>query len=427
MKTILNYSMLLLLGIATTGRADTLQSNLTLQAALDYGANNNPMLQAAFNQWKGLEENISVRKALPDPMVTYGYYFESVETRVGPQNQRFGISQTFPGFGKLASQRDIATDEARAAEQRYRQEKLNLNFNITKAYAELYYLKRSIDITQDRIQLILDFEEVARTRYKAGSPMAPILQAQVELGRLEDQLSSLHDQREPQVARLNATLNRPTNAPLSWPDNLPYAAVDIDETEWLENMGRSSPELTALTHNVMQAESRIILAKRSRLPDFTLGIQYIDTDNASAPVTDSGKDPIIGTVGLTIPLWLGKNSSQIQSAVYMKTAAQLTLESREQTLAADMKQTLFKLRDADRKMTLYRDSLIPKALQSLEVNRKGYEAGKMEFINLIDAERMLLEFELAYERARVDHLIRRAELSRLTGIDVLEGENHETH
>jgi cobalt-zinc-cadmium efflux system outer membrane protein len=95
---------------------------------------------------------------------------------------------------------------------------------------------------------------------------------------------------------------------------------------------------------------------------------------------------------------------------------------------------LFKLRDADRKINLYKESLIPKAVQSMEVNQKGFEAGQMEFINLIDAQRMLLEFELAHERARADHLIARAELSQLTGIDFLnvdgasssvsEGENY---
>jgi outer membrane protein TolC len=58
-------------------------------------------------------------------------------------------------------------------------------------------------------------------------------------------------------------------------------------------------------------------------------------------------------------------------------------------------------------------------MQSLEVNRKAFEAGQMEFINLIDAQRMLLEFELAHERALADHLIARAKLSQLTGVDFL--------
>jgi outer membrane protein TolC len=413
----LKYSILLIMLSATAlpGLADSLQTNLTLEAALQYGAENNPQLQAAFNQWKGLQENISVQKALPDPMLTYGYYFESVETRVGPQNQRFGLSQKFPGFGKLSLQESIATDLSSAFGERYKQEKLNLDAVITEAYAELYYLKRSIDITKDRITLVQDLEKVAMARYKTGAPLAPSLQAQVELGRLEDRLSSLNDQRGAKIARLNAAINRPPNASLPWPTDLSYSLIKIDEQTVLKQLQQTSPELSALAHNVAQGSHRVQLAKRERFPDFTLGVQYIDTGEAAMPVSDSGQDAIIGTIGINVPIWFGKNRARIASANYQKTAAQLTLENREQTLDADIQQVLFKLRDADRKINLYKKSLIPKAQQSLEVNRKGYEAGQMEFINLIDAERVLLEFELSYERALADHLISRAALSRLTG------------
>ena len=218
-----------------------------------------------------------------------------------------------------------------------------------------------------------------------------------------------------------------STAPLAWPTTLPYHPVHADAETLRSNLARTSPELTELAHHVEQGEHQIQLAKRNRLPDFTLGIQYIDTGDASSPVADSGKDPIIGTLGLTLPLWFDKNRARIESAAYLKTAAQLALESRGQTLDADIRQTLFKLRDADRKITLYQKNLIPKAIQSLELNRKGYETGNMEFINLIDAQRMLLEFELAHARALADHLIARAELSQLTGIDFLTGESHETH
>ena len=417
----------LCLGIVflSTSHADPFATNLTLQAALEHGAENNPRLRAVFHQWKGVEESIAVQKGLPDPAFTYGYYFESIETRTGPQNHRFGLSQTLPGFGKLSMKEAIAADRAAAAQQRYKRERLSLGHRITQAYAELHYLKRSIGITQARIRLVRDLEQVARTRYKAGAPMAPVLQAQVELGRLEDRLTSLADLQQPQKARLNAALNRPADAPLAWPASLPYRTVEADAESLRSALTRTSPELVELAHNVEQGEHELQLARNERRPDFTIGIQYIETGDASVPVSDSGKDPVIATVGIKIPLWAGKNRARIESAAYLKTAAQLNLESRGQTLDAEIRQTLFKLRDADRKIGLYSDSLIPKARQSLEVNRKGYEAGKMEFINLIDAERMLLEFELAHERALADHLIHRAELSKLTGIDFLTGETHE--
>ncbi len=396
-------------------RAEAVGTNLTLQAALDYGAANNPQLLAAYNQWKAAEESIAVQKALPDPVLTYGYYFESVETRVGPQNQLFGLSQRIPAFGKLSAMKAVATDGAAAAEQRYRGARLELDLAITKAYAELYFLKRHIAITEDRIRLVGDLEGVARTRYKAGAPMAAIMQAQVELGRLEDQINSLNDMLAPGEARLNALLNRPAEAALPIAADLPYLAVDDEASPPISDLARSNPELMELDALVEQGDHRLLLARRARFPDLTLGISYIDTGNAAMPVADSGKDPVLATVGITLPIWFGKNRAQIEAAAYQKDAARLLLENREQTLEAELRNTLFKLRDADRKINLYKQSLVPKARQSLEVTRQGYEAGIMEFINLIDAERMLLEFELAYERARSDHVVARAELARLTG------------
>ncbi|MEE9369219.1 MAG: TolC family protein [Pontiella sp.] len=399
--------------------ADPFGTNLTLQAVLDYGAENNPRLQATFNQWKGAEENIAVQKALPDPAFTYGYYFEPIETKNGPQNQRFDLSQKIPGFGKLSLNKAIATDQAAAAHDRYRREQLDLDFTTTQAYAELHFLKRGIEITQDQITLFLDLEKVARTRYQTGSPMASILQAQVELGRLEDRLNSLNDQRAPKTARLNAALNRPASAPLPWPDTLPYRTIDADAKALHAQTRGTSPELAELGHHIERGNHQLQLAKRERLPDFTLGVQYIDTGHVAGPNPDSGTDPIIGTIGINLPLWFGKNRARIQSAAHLKTAAQLALENRAKTLDADIRQTLFQLRDADRKINLYKESLIPKSLQSLEVSRTGYESGQLEFINLIDAERLLLEFELSYERARTDHLIARAELTNITGIDFI--------
>jgi outer membrane protein TolC len=402
--------------------SDSIETNLTLRAALEMGEKNNPQLQAVFNQWKGAEQNIAVQKSLPDPMLTYGYYFESVQTRVGPQNQNFSLSQKIPSFGKLGLMKAIATDQTQAMQARYQREKLNLNSTISQAYAELYYLKRSIDITQDRIRLVQDLEQVARTRYKAGSPMPPVLQAQVELGRLEDRLNSLRDNHQPLAARLNAVLNRPVGANLPWPANLPYRAISVDAASLQSTLRQTSPELSELAYNVDQGSHRVQLAKRERLPDLTFGVQYIDTGDASMSVANSGQDAIIGTVGINLPIWFGKNRAKIASANYQRISAELTLENRQQTLDAEISKVLYQLRDADRKINLYKESLIPKAKQSLEVNRKGFESGQMEFLNLIDAERVLLEFELSYERALSDHLIARAELSRLTGTDYLNAD-----
>jgi outer membrane protein TolC len=64
---------------------------------------------------------------------------------------------------------------------------------------------------------------------------------------------------------------------------------------------------------------------------------------------------------------------------------------------------------------LYGDTLLPQAEQSLKVTEEGYRAGTTDFLNLIDAERLLLEFQLAHERALVDREIAAAQLEKLVG------------
>ena len=417
----MSLALCLGLGFLPAVRAETDENPLTLQDAIGYGLDNNTRLQGVFSEWQSSREQVAIQSALPDPTFTYGYYFDSVETRVGPQDQSFALNLRFPAFGKLSAARAAAEESANAAYQHYRQEELNLIRDIVKAYAELYFVQRNIATTRDRIRLVRDLEEVARTRYTAGSPIAPVLQAQVELGRLEDRLASLEDLLHPARARLNALLDRSADSPLSITSSLPYRNVGELDPDSLQQTG-TSPQILQMEAMVAEGSHQVDQAKRARLPDIILGVTYIDTGPALNPVPDSGKDPVIGSIGFNLPIWPAKNRARIEAAAYRRTAAEMKLEDRRETLDSEIRQTTFDLRDAERKISLYRDSLIPKARQSLEVNRQGYEAGGMEFINLIDAERMLLEFELAYERALADHLIARAELSRLTGTDFLNAD-----
>jgi cobalt-zinc-cadmium efflux system outer membrane protein len=99
---------------------------ITLQDYLRYAALNNAGLEAAFEQWKAAVEQIPQAKALPDPRFNYGYFIEEVETRVGPQRQKFDIMQTFPWFGTIEARTDQATATAKAAHKLYMAKRLEL-------------------------------------------------------------------------------------------------------------------------------------------------------------------------------------------------------------------------------------------------------------------------------------------------------------
>jgi len=389
----------------------------TLDDYLRVAELNNPGLEAAFHRWQAALARVPQATSLPDARFTYRYFIEEVETRVGPQRQAFGISQTFPWFGKLSLRGKMAAEAAEAARQRYRLQRLRLRRDVAQAYHELAYLASSIRVVKETRALLVQLEAVARSSYRAGvAQYSDVMRAQVELGKIEDRLRRMEDMRGPAIAKLNAALNRPADLPLPWPEPCDAQEVTLDERQLLHGLRASNPELLAMEHAIAREEYAIALARKGPLPDVTLGLDYIDTSSARmSGVPDSGKDPVSAMVSVNIPLWQAKYRAAEREALAQRSAASSSRAERENQLAAEVAMVLYELRDARRRIGFYRDTLVPKAEQSLRATETAFRAGTANFVDLVDAERTLLEFGLAYERARADHGQRLADLEALVG------------
>ncbi|HEG43066.1 MAG TPA: TolC family protein [Phycisphaerales bacterium] len=408
--------------IATAETSSALELNAAsgLSDYLAYAALHNPGLHAAFNRFKAEFEKIDQVTALPDPRFTYKYFIEEVETRVGPQQQSFAISQAFPWFGKLDLKGDIALQAANAAKQRYEAAKLKLFYEVKDAYYEYYYLAKSIDITKENVSLIKHLESVARSRYKTDAGSHPdVIRAQVEMGKVEDRYRSLLDMTAPLAARLNAALNRPAAAEIPWPKNIDIENVQIDDDRLFAMLTEANPELKVLDFEVARNEKAIALAGKDYYPDFTFGVSFIDTSNSLAGnPNDNGKDPVIASVSMTIPLWREKYDASVRQAKSLYHAAIQNKTHKTNSLSADLQMATYRFRDAERKVDLYTNALLPKAKESLKVTESGFRAGTSSFTDLIDAQRILLEFALSNERALTDKAKWLAKLELLVGREI---------
>lgn len=395
-----------------------LAEDSTLEDYLAYAALNNPSLEAAFYRWKAAGEQVPQVTALPDPRFTYRYFIEQVETRVGAQKQAFGITQTFPWFDKLALQGDAAGEAANAAWQQYEAMKLRLFYQVKDAYYEFYYLGRALGTVEENIALLKNFEGVVRMRYQTATAQHPdVIRAQVELGKLEDRLKSLQELQEPIIARLNAALNRPADAPIARPVEIETSGIAVDDSRILEMMAQANPELMALQYEIARNRTAIDLAHQAYYPDVTFGLEFIDTSDSTAaiPPRDSGQDPVIAMVSLNLPIWGDKLDAGVRQSRYQYHAAVRNRTDKLNMLNAALKKALYEYRDAERKADLYQHTLLPKAVESVKANDASFRSGGSTFLEVIDAQRVMLEFELSYERALSNKAQRLAELEMLVG------------
>jgi len=389
----------------------------SLSDYLRFASLNNPELKSKFEQWKAALEKVPQAKALDDPKFTYSYFIEEIETRTGPQQQKFGIMQVFPWFGKIRARTDMAAAKAQAAKQRYETTKLKLFRQVKIAFYEFEYLATAIEIARHNFELLQHFEEVARTKYRTATAIHPdIIRAQVELAKLEDVLKSLEQLREPTVAKLNSVLNRPIEEKLNWPEKSQLENIRLDRNLIVQELKRANPELAELSWEIQAQKASVNLAKKNFYPDIGVGLDWIQTDGAVSPtVKGGGDDPVMLMFSMNIPLWQNNYKAAVRQAKANLRKIQEQRADTENKILSRVFEVIYDIEDSQRKIHLYGDVLVSKAQELVQASETAYKAGTIDFLSLIDAQRMLLKYELEYERAATNNKQKLAELEMLIG------------
>jgi len=416
-------TLIFLVCVSSTKASEKLDDANSLKALPDYlgyAALNNAQLKAKFEHWKAALEQVPQAKALDDPKFTYGYFIKEVETRVGPQRHKLGIMQMFPWFGKLEARTDIASAQATVAHKQYEATKIKLFQQVKDTFYEYVYLKQATEIAEENLELLKHFEEVARIKYETDTATHPdIIRAQVELAKLEDVLRSLKELRQPTVTKFNAILNRTPMSQLPWPQKPTLFRIDIARSKLIELIIANNPELQGLNGEIEVAKGRVELAKKKFFPDVGVGLDWIQTDDASsAGVRDSGKDPLILMFSMNIPLWHNSyKAAELQAKANVSKSVHQKTEVENKTISRAVK-ILYDYEDSQRKTDLYGNTLVPKAEELLQASETAYKTGKVDFLSLIDAQRMLLKYQLDYHRAMTTNQQKLAELEMLAGVEL---------
>jgi outer membrane protein, heavy metal efflux system len=392
-----------------------------LDALLRHALRHSPTLEADYQRWRAAVQRVPQARALPEPQLSLGLLIDEVDRSADYMGERYALSQAFPWFGKLALRGDIALAEAEAEARRFEATRLALVERVTTAWFEYAWLQQAVETAHENRELLLRLESVARARYRVGeTSQADVNRAQVELGRMDEQLRSLQDRLGPAAAGLNAVLGRRGDAPLPGPlapSRQPLALLpERADADWLALARAHNPWLAAGRHEAEREAHGIELARREYYPDFMIGVEYERNGSARmARMDGGGSDMVTGMVSFSIPIRRARYDAGLAEARARHVSATRALAGRELTLEAELAAALFDYRDSHRKLELYGATLLPKARQLLATTESAYRTGEASFAELIDAQRALLEFSLAYERAAADRATAIARINALVG------------
>ena len=343
---------------------------------------NQPKVEAAYYDWLASVERITQARSLPDPQLTFQMDIQNIVTSVMP-----GLMGTIPWPDKLRVGAQIASAESQSRYFAFQSAVLTSAFDLKRAYYQLHFLAEKVRVDQETLQLLGNLEKSARAQNESGkATLQDVLRAQIEQDSLRTEISNLEDSRSALMAQFKAALGLGRSDPEPpMPAQFESTSLDLSADQIFDQALAQNTQIKAMAADVRAAEASLLLAKRSRLPDFSLGLM------ADVKMNPTLYRPL-GTVSL--PIWRDKIAAQIAEAQAGKHSAEARLSAEQIALAVDMAERTYLYREATRNLTLLSDQLLPKARQSLEVARAGYLAGQIDFFNLIDAQRTLLGFEL---------------------------------
>ena len=325
---------------------------------------------------------------------------ETLETTVS-------LAQTFPLGGDIERRREVAHYQSRLAGWEYESARLEVLTDVTQRYIAVLAAQRRIEVAREAMQLAQQVQATTEKRVDAGDAppiesaraSVPVATAQVALKRAERELNTARKQlaliwgaSEPTFAGLAGSLDHLTPPPAA------------DQLVALINQ---SPAVARWATEISARRAEAKLAQAEAVPDLTGSIGVRD---------DRAEDAQALLVGISLPLPIfDRRQGDILAAQIGAASARQRQREAELRLESMLSEAYTRLVNAHDEATAIRDIALPPATEAFNVTRSAFETGDLTFLDVLDAERTLVELRRQYLDALAAYHETAAEIEGLIG------------
>lgn len=400
------------------------ETELDLEFIINEAISRNPEIQAAAQRWEGAKNKIKRVMSLDDPMLRIGvvnspdhpFNVANKALKSAPimSPQTISVSQKFPFPGKLRLRGEVATKGAEMQRKQMEAKIQEIIAEVKDAYYSHYLVNKSIEISEENRGLLQKFIKIAEAMYSVGKvSQRDVLAAMVELSKIANDIIVLEQNRKAIQARLNNLLNRHPDAPLGVPKDFEKhtLAFNLNELEKIALDNR--PMLQRSEHAVEKNRLNLELVKKDYYSDITAMIEY-------RHIGDFPSDTWSSALSINIPWLWSKQRQKVKEARKELQASNADHEAVNNRTLFEIRDVISRVISANSTLNLFKTSVIPQAVQSLNAARIGYETGRVDFLTLIDSQRTLLDAKLQYYRSLVEYEQNLARLEKTVGVELAE-------
>ncbi len=357
---------------------------LTLDAALALAAASNFTLSAAGKEVDATEGAIMQARTIPNPELA-----TSVEdTRKATRSTTGQVNIPIELGGKRSARitaaergRDVAQAELSAIRADLRATVIASFFAVLVAQERVKLASGSADIAAKGAQ--------AAARRVAAGKISPVEETKARVEQANAELELAEATSELQSARQALAA--------LWGNAAPQFSEAQGDLDTLPSRPASDVLRTELESSPLLLASRLALARRQAQVGVERSRQYPDMTVSLGAKRDNEANRNMAVLGVAIPLPLfDRNQGNLYEAIRRADKAQDEFLATQIRLTNDLQQASNQLSVSRASAQTLKTTVLPAAAQAYEAATKGFEAGKFNFLDVLDAQRTLFQARIRY-------------------------------
>jgi outer membrane protein, heavy metal efflux system len=366
------------------------ETTATLRHYYEVARDRSPMLRGATAAVDAATAREPAAGLLPDPELQLGVMNASLPglrtDMPGAMAPSVQLMQMLPLPGKLRLSSRIARQTTAMAGSAAEELWWDVRSRTAMAFYDIYRTDRQLEVMQETLDWLRQFEEVATAMYSTGSgTQSDVLRAGVEVVRMETEIERMQSMRVVAAARLNASLDRASKTPIP---RLAYAPLPADVPtlgdleQWADE---SRPLIGRAVIALDRARTQESLARREIWPDPTVGVQYGQRGSDTGTVRMASI-----MLGITVPVFAGRRQLPLRhEAAAMTRMSAADLASLRADVRAQIGELHAELSRTRSLITLYRTEVLPLSTANVTAAFASYRVGRVDVMTLLDAQMTL--------------------------------------
>ena len=414
-RTGLAAPILVLAGALFNGQVAAAKLSLSDVEAL--ALSTDPGIKAVEANRMALDEMAVAARALPDPMLKMGLMSVPVDSfRLGqePMTQaQLGLVQKFPrGQSRSLKSEQISLRSA-GLDETVRDQQLQILLAVREQFLEVAKQRRLYRINADALVAFSDLVDITQDYYATGRvQQQDVLQASVELAKVQDRATRIMQAKEQAQARLATWIGEAAYEEIQaeWPHLNTPEPIDVMKETLHEH-----PRILAGQKNVSAADAGVELARQNYKPEFSVDLTY-GGRSGSTPGSGSWPDMFSVMVVMDVPLFHKNRQDRVLGAqVAESSAAMFRLDDVYRRMSSDIELQYATFQRQKERVDLFEKSLLPEAAFNSEATFEAYQSAVEDMTTLLRARITEFDLQLEYASLQADVLESQARLLYLDG------------